>query len=38
LFATTLAIMHVSSFSGDRARLLRGLDPVFKGVFGGGDA
>lgn len=30
----TLAIMHGSSYSGDGAELLRGLDPVMKEVFG----
>lgn len=30
----TLAIMHGSSFTGDGARMLRELDPVFKEVFG----
>lgn len=30
----TLAIMHGSSFSGDGARMLRELDPIFQEVFG----
>lgn len=32
----TLAIMHGSSFSGDGGKLLRGLEPAFREVFGGG--
>lgn len=32
----TLAIMHGSSFSGDGGKLLRGLEPVYREVFGGG--
>lgn len=34
----TLAIMHGSSFTGNGARLLRGLDQVFKDTFGGGES
>ncbi len=31
----TLAIMHGSSFSGDGGRLLRELDPILEGIYGG---
>jgi flavorubredoxin len=31
----TLAIMHGSSFTGDGGRLLRELDPVLEGIYGG---
>lgn len=30
----TLAIMHGSSFTGDGARMLRELDPIFKDIYG----
>ena len=32
----TLAIMHGSSYSGDGGRLLEGLGPIFKEIFGSG--
>jgi flavorubredoxin len=34
----TLAIMHGSSFAGDGGRLLRELDPILEGIYGGGTA
>jgi flavorubredoxin len=33
----TLAIMHGSSYSGEGAKVLRGLDPVYREVFGKGE-